>query len=164
MPAYRAPVDAARALALGVPLALIGGALISQYGFGLYPCEMCHWQRWPHYAAIVLALVAFVPQAPQRQLVALAALAIAVSGAIGVFHAGVEYGWWQGITGCTTTVGASAGSTADLLKEIMAAPLIRCDQPQWTLWGVSLAGFNALFSLAAALAIAALLVKQERVG
>ena len=160
----RAPLEAARVLALGVPLALIAGALVSQYGFGLYPCEMCHWQRWPHYAAIVLALFAFVPRAPQRQLVALAALAIAVSGAIGVFHAGVEYGWWQGITGCTTTVGTAGGSTEDLLRQIMAAPLIRCDQPQWTLWGVSLAGFNALFSLAAALAIGVLLVRQERLS
>ena len=162
MPAHRAPVDAARALALAVPVALMAGALGSQYLGGLYPCEMCHWQRWPHYLAIVLAAVAFVPQAPQRQLVALAALAIAASGAIGVFHAGVEYGWWQGITGCTSTVGATSGSTQDLLKEIMAAPLVRCDQPQWTLWGVSLAGFNALFSLAAALAITVLLVRQER--
>lgn len=164
MPAYRAPVDAARALALAVPLALMAGALGSQYLGGLFPCEMCHWQRWPHYAAIVLAGAALIPQAPQRQLVALAALAIAVSGAIGVFHAGVEYGWWAGITGCTTTIGSTTGSTEDLLKQIMAAPLIRCDQPQWTLWGVSLAGFNALFSLAAALAIAVLLVRQEKLG
>ncbi|MFX8215243.1 disulfide bond formation protein B, partial [Acinetobacter baumannii] len=72
----------------------------------LVPCEMCHWQRWPHYTAIALAALAFVvPQrGAQQLLVALAALAIITSGAIGVFHAGVEYHWWQGITPCATTL------------------------------------------------------------
>ena len=155
-------LDAARALALAVPLALMAGALGSQYLGGLYPCEMCHWQRWPHYAAIVLAALAFVRGTPTRLLVALAGIAIATSGAIGVFHAGVEYGWWRGVTACTSTVGGTGGSTADLLKEIMAAPLIRCDQPQWTFAHVSLAGLNALCSLAAALVIFVLLARREQ--
>src|SRR3546814_10019487 len=66
---------------------------------------MCHWQRWPHYAAIALALLAFaVPgRVNQRWLVGLAAVAIALSGAIGVYHAGVEYHWWAGATACTAT-------------------------------------------------------------
>lgn len=156
-----ARLAAARWIALATPLALIAGALGSQYLGGLYPCEMCHWQRWPHYAAILLAALAFLPALPARPLVALAALAIAVSGAVGVFHAGVEYGWWQGVTGCSTTLATPAGgSTADLLKAVMAAPLIRCDQPQWTFAGISLAGFNALFSFAAALAIGVLLTRR----
>lgn len=154
--------DAARWLALLVPLALLAGALGSQYLGGLFPCEMCHWQRWPHYAAVVLAALAFVPAAPQRLLVGLAALAIAVSGAVGVLHAGVEYQWWEGVTTCTSTVAGHGGSTEDILARIMAAPITRCDVPQWTLWGVSMAGFNALFSLAGALAIAVLLLKPER--
>ena len=87
----------ARALALLIPAALLAGAWGSQLIGRLYPCEMCHWQRWPHYAALVLALLAFVPILPTRALVALAAIAIAVSGAIGVAHAGVEYHWWHGL-------------------------------------------------------------------
>jgi disulfide bond formation protein DsbB len=150
---------AARFLALLVPAALMAGALGSQYLGGLYPCEMCHWQRWPHYAAIVLAVLAFSMRGPGavRALVTLAGLAILASGAIGVFHAGVEYHWWQGITACTTTAAAGGGSADDILARIMAAPIVRCDAPQWTLFGISLAGFNALFSLAGALAIFTLL-------
>ena len=139
----------ARALALAVPLALLGGALLSEYVGKLYPCEMCWWQRYPHGIAILLALAAFLSplSAPRtRPLVLLAALAIAVSGAIGVFHAGVEYGLWEGLTTCT-----AGGATT--LEDIMAVPLIRCDQVQWTLGGISLAGFNALFSLGGALLI-----------
>ncbi len=134
-------------LALLVPAALLGGALGSQYLGGLHPCEMCYWQRWPHFAALLLALAALaLRRAPAaRWLTAAAALAIVVSGAIGLFHAGVEYHWWEGLTRCAAT--GAGGSHADILAEIMATPLIRCDQAQWTLWGVSLAGWNALFSL-----------------
>lgn len=143
----------ARLLALVVPSALMLGALGSQYIGGLYPCEMCYWQRWPHDAAIVLALFAFGTRVSKAAhiLVALAALAIMVSGAIGVFHAGVEYGWWPGITTCATT---AAGAS---LEDIMNAPVVRCDVPQWTLFGISLAGYNALISFAAGFAILGLL-------
>ena len=136
-------------LAFAVSGALLGGALISQYGFGLYPCEMCHWQRWPHMAAMVLAALAIAlrRESAGRTLVVLAALAIAISGAIGIYHAGVEYGWWEGLTTCSTVEGPVS------FRDLMNAPLVRCDQALWTLFGVSLAGFNALFSLAGALAV-----------
>ena len=139
----------ARLIALAVPGALLGGALLSQYVGRLYPCELCWWQRYPHAVAILLALGAMLSPltAPRtRALTLLAALAIAVSGAIGVFHAGVEYGWWEGLTTCTTTGAIS-------LEDIMAVPLVRCDQVQWSLAGISLAGFNALLSLGGALLI-----------
>jgi disulfide bond formation protein DsbB len=136
----------ARLLALLVPAGLLGGALFSQYVGGLYPCEMCYWQRWPHGAAILLALGAFLSPARARPLVLLAALAIAVSGAIGVFHAGVEMGWWEGITVCTAT-GAKS------LQDILNVPLVRCDQVQWSFLGISMAGWNAILSLGGAVAI-----------
>ena len=148
----------ARALALLVPAALLAGAWGSQLIGGLYPCEMCHWQRWPHYAALVIAMLAFVPALPTRLLVTLAALAIAVSGAIGVAHAGVEYHWWQGFTACTKTVGAGPITIDDLMK----APVVRCDQAQWTLFGISLAGFNAIISLGGALVIFVMLARGDR--
>ena len=152
----RDPAGAARAarlLALLLPLALLGGALLSQYVGGLYPCEMCYWQRWPHAAAIMLAAAAFTAPAAtplSRMLTGLAAVAIAVSGAIGVYHAGVEYGWWEGITVCTTNGAAT-------LEDIMKVPLVRCDQVQWSLLGISLAGYNAILSLGGAAVIALLL-------
>lgn len=152
----------ARWIALLLPAALLAGAWGSQLFGGLVPCEMCHWQRWPHYAALGIALLAFVaPPSARRPLVWLAALAIAVSGAIGVYHAGTEYHWWAGMTACTSEI-QSGGSTDDMLKAIMAAPIVRCDQPQWTLFGISLAGFNAIFSLGGALIIAVLMMRGPR--
>ncbi len=150
-------------IAFGLPAALLAGAWGSQLFGGLYPCEMCHWQRWPHYAALVPAFLAFfVPQRSIRgSLVILAALLIAVSGAIGVAHAGVEYGWWQGFTACTSTVSFTGGSAADRLNAILKAPVIRCDVAQWTLGGISLAGFNAIFSLGGAATILVLMRKAR---
>lgn len=145
-------------LALLIPLALIGGALTSQYGFGLFPCEMCLWQRWPHYTAIVLAALSFVVRPARVPLIWLATLAIAISGVIGAFHAGVEYGWWEGLTQCATHFGGEGSA----LDRIMNAPLIRCDVAPWDLFGVSLAGWNAIFSLGGALVIATLMLKGRK--
>lgn len=148
----------ARWIALVVPAFLLGGALVSQYVFGLYPCEMCWWQRYPHFAAIALALLGFALK-PARRPLALAALAVLVSGLIGAFHAGVEYGWWKGITGCASAVDLSGG---DPLAAIMNAEIVRCDVAPWTFLGVSLAGWNFLFSSAGALIVFALLAKSRR--
>ncbi len=144
----------ARLIALLVPLGLLGGALGSQYIGGLYPCEMCHWQRWPHAAAVVLAVGAFALPKQARLLTALAAAAIAVSGLIGVFHAGVELGWWEGLTRCT------AGG-AMTLDDLMNVPLVRCDQVRWSLLGISMAGWNAIISLGSAAVIGGLLARSR---
>lgn len=150
---------AAPLVALAAPLLLYGGALVSQFGFGLHPCEMCYWQRWPHQTAIVLALLALLlnrNDTAMRALTWLAAVGIAISGAIGIFHAGVEYGLWEGLTTCSTS---HSGPIS--LDEIMAAPIIRCDVAQWRLFGISLAGFNAIFSLAAAALVLTLLRRRS---
>ena len=156
------PIGVARLIALLLPTALLLGALGSQYLGGLHPCEMCYWQRWPHGAAIVLAALAFTAPAPSprsRSLTLLAAVAIALSGAIGVYHAGVEVGIFEGITTCTAM--ASGGSTEDMLRQITQAPIIRCDQVQFSFLGISMAGWNAILSLGGA-AVVILLVSKAR--
>jgi disulfide bond formation protein DsbB len=155
-PKGAARLKQARLLALLVPTGLLGGALFSQYAGGLFPCEMCYWQRWPHGAAILLALGAIfspIGSPRTRTLVLLAALAIALSGAIGVYHAGVELGYWEGITQCTA-IGATS------LEDILKVPLVRCDQVQWSLLGFSMAGWNAIISLGGA-ALIALLARRR---
>jgi disulfide bond formation protein DsbB len=147
----------ARLIALLLPLGLLGGALGSQYLGGLHPCEMCYWQRWPHGAATVLAALAFTASAESarsRTLTLLAALAIAISGAIGVYHAGVELGVFEGLTACTAT-------GAVTLQDILSTPLVRCDQVQWSFLGISMAGWNAIISLGGAALIAILATRKR---
>ena len=147
-------------LALLLPAGLLGGALVSEYVFGLFPCEMCIWQRWPHLVAIIFAVAALAirPIRWSWLLVADAALAILVSGLIGGFHAGVEYGWWEGITACATAIEPGA----DMLDSIMNAPLTRCDVAPWSLFGISLAGYNFLLSVGGAITIFWLLLKNKK--
>ncbi len=135
---------AANALALLGPSALLGGALAFQYLGGLAPCEMCFWQRWPHLAAIGLGLVALLLRKHplRRTFVVLAGLAVLVAAAIGLFHAGVERGWWQGPTACT----AAPAVGGDIFAGMLTAPVVRCDAIPWELFGLSLAGWNALLS------------------
>ena len=151
----------ARALALIVPLAMLGGAYAFQFIGGLPPCEMCWWQRYAHMAAIPLALIAYAMRGDTRVsalFTGLAGIAIGIGGGIGLFHAGVEYGWWQGLTACSTS--PASGSSADILNQIMATPITRCDVAPWSLFGISMAGYNGILSGAAALAILALLLRK----
>lgn len=157
------PAAIARLIALVLPVALLSGALGSQYIGGLHPCEMCYWQRWPHGLAIGLALLAFtapVQSARSRTLVLLAATAIAVSGAIGVYHAGVEARIFEGFTQCTAM--GKGLSTAELLEEISHAPLVRCDEVQFRFLGISMAGWNAILSLGGASLILVLSLRARR--
>ena len=124
---------------------------------------MCYWQRWPHGVAIVLAALAFTAPADSgrsRTLTLLAALAIAVSGAIGVYHAGVEAKIFEGFTQCTAT--GKGLSPDQLLKEIAHAPLVRCDEVQFRFLGISMAGWNAILSLGGAALILILSLKGRR--
>ncbi|MGN6496931.1 MAG: disulfide bond formation protein B [Tsuneonella sp.] len=149
-------VRLAQRLALGVPALLLGGAYLGQYAFGLYPCEMCWWQRYAHFAAVALALVSTVTPG-KRGWIALAGLAILIGGLIGGYHAGVEYGWWEGFTTCTSEVERGG----DPLAAIMNAPMVRCDDVQWSLFGVSLAGWNFLISVPVGLAVLFLSSRRE---
>jgi disulfide bond formation protein DsbB len=151
----------ARALALLVPAALLAGAYGSQYLGGLHPCEMCYWQRWPHFAAAGFALASFaMAGAPDkgRSFVWLAALALMVSGGIGAYHAGVELDIFEGFTQCSTL----SGGSGDILADIMAQPLIRCDEVQWSFLGVSMAGWNAIVSIGFGLLILWLSLRRPR--
>jgi disulfide bond formation protein DsbB len=156
------PLRTAKALALLVPAALLAGAYGSEYWGGLYPCEMCWWQRYAHFAGLAFAVAALLAgRLPDRgrSFVWLAALGILASGAIGVFHAGVELDYWEGFTQCTAT---AAGSGDDYFKSIMEAPLVRCDEVQFSFLGISMAGWNAIISIAAACAILWLSLKRPR--
>jgi len=122
-----------------------------QYIGGLAPCSLCLTQRWPHGATLVLGLIAFVPitgATARRLLLALIALSFAVTAGIGAYHAGVEYGWFAGPTACSGTI--SGNTVEELKRQLMAQPVVRCDEVSWSLFSVSLAGYNFLVSTALA--------------
>lgn len=136
---------------------LLGGALWFQYGMGLAPCEMCHWQRWPHMVTIGSGLLALATLAWPRValiFVLIAITALFTTAVIGIFHVGVEYRWWEGPQACSGNI--PKGLTSEQLKKyLFGAKMVRCDETVWSLWGISMAGWNAILSGALALILAA---------
>ena len=130
---------------------MLAGAYGSEIFGGLYPCEMCWWQRYAHFAGLGLALISLLlRKAPDRgrSFVWLAALAILTSGGIGAYHAGVEAGRVRRIYHLHLDRKRRL-STEELLKQVMAAPIVRCDEIQWSFLGISMAGWNAILSILA---------------
>jgi disulfide bond formation protein DsbB len=129
---------------------LLLGALFFQYALGLPPCPLCHWQRWPHIAVVVLAAGALAagPGALRPSLLGLIGLALLATAAIGIFHAGVEQKWWAGLAVCEGAGDDTAIGIGDLTKNLDRRPAPRCDQIAWSLLGLSMAAWNALVSLA----------------
>lgn len=119
---------------------------------GYAPCQMCYWQRYPHYAAFAIGALALAWPGPRRWLAWAGALALATTSAIGFYHTGVERKWWQGPASCTGGGDVGALSPAELLEQLNASPLVRCDEIPWRLsdmipldiLDLTMANFNAV--------------------
>ncbi|MEM7471100.1 MAG: disulfide bond formation protein B [Pseudomonadota bacterium] len=139
------PVHLAYLAAAG-SAALLAGAFLFQFA-GYAPCKMCLWQRYPHAVAAALGLALMALN--HRIILWLGMLAALSTSAVGMYHVGVEKQWWEGPSSCTS--GSIGGLSVDeLLDKILAAPVVRCDEIAWELIGISMAGWNAIISLALA--------------
>jgi disulfide bond formation protein DsbB len=165
----RMRAEPAAAAALGIfviSLATLCGAWFFEYVIKLPPCPLCLEERIPYHVVIPLALltaIAALVRAPAKLLmIGFVAIVIAVlcNAVMGTYHAGVEWHWWAGPTGCTGPLtDLSAGGS--LLNQLQSVHIVRCDEAAWRFLGISLAGYNALISLAlAALAGVGLLARK----
>ena len=147
----RTLVERAPLLLLLASAAVLGTALASQYIGGLQPCVLCIYQRLPYAAVIGIATAAlFLPTGPRAVALVLAGLAMLTGAGIAVFHVGVEQHWWQGTAGCGAI--GTADSLEALRAQVLAAPTVRCDEVPWSLFGISMAGYNVPVSLALGIA------------
>lgn len=135
-------------IAAGGSAALLLGAFGFQHLGGLAPCKLCLWQRWPHAVAAVIGVLSLM--LPGRALPLAGGLAVLCSGALGLYHMGVEQGWWLGPATCSSAQPGNL-SADELFEQIMAAPVVRCDEIPWQMLGLSMAGWNMVLSVALAL-------------
>jgi disulfide bond formation protein DsbB len=156
------PSQAGRALIIAAASIAILAAVWIFQGLGFEPCELCLTQRYAFYAAAPLAaLIAFVASREAHGLAragfALLTALFAASAALAAYHVGVEYHWWAGPTACT---GGLTGSVDvnDLMKALDSVKVVRCDEVQLRIAGLSLAGWNVVAS--AALAVYAALAAR----
>lgn len=132
------------AVAAAGSAALLLGAFAFEHLGGLAPCKLCIWQRYPHAVALALGLIAYF--FPLSALILLGALAAFATAGVGLYHVGVEQSWWQGPTSCSVAPLGDIDSE-ELFDQIMAAPLVRCDDIAWQFAGLSMAGWNMIVSL-----------------
>ena len=133
------------AVAAGGSAALLLAAFAFEHLGGMAPCELCLWQRWPHAGAVVAGAVALA--IPAAFLLLAGALGAMASAGIGVYHTGVERGWWAGPEACAAGGDITGMSAEALLDAILAAPVVRCDEVAWEMFGLSMASWNAVASL-----------------
>ena len=129
-------------------VAIVGAALLAQYWGGLRPCELCLYERWPYYVVALVALIAAVVggRGTSRAVLALAGLLFAAGAVLAFYHAGVEFHWFAGPGACTGAA-LDTSSAAALRAQLLATPPVRCDEVQWSLFGISLAGWNFVASV-----------------
>jgi disulfide bond formation protein DsbB len=145
-------VAAASVVIAGVAALTILGAWFFELVLGLEPCPLCLQQRIPYHVAIPLAgliAVAAVVRAPRKLLVAgltIILLTMLFSATLAVYHAGIEWRWWEGPTDCSGPIG-ELGEASSLLERMQESRVVRCDEAPWRFLGLSLAGYNAIISL-----------------
>lgn len=139
-------------------LGLLIGALLFQYVGDMAPCKLCYWQRYPHVGAIIIAGIILITGIGVFAVLGL--LSALITAGIGGFHAGVERGWWEGPQSCTST-SIDNLSTEELLAQIMSAPMVRCDEIPWQMFGLSMAGWNMVVSICLAI-LWTMAIKQRR--
>ncbi len=157
-------LDRAHVLILAASVTALAIVFTMEHVGGLAPCPLCIIERWPYGVAIVLSAMALAPAAagtPKRLLFAGCAIAFVIGAGVGVYHTGVEQGWFEGPTTCTGEP-ARAETVEALRAQLMATPVVRCDVIPWSLFGISLAGYNAL--LAAGLFVFSAMAALRRQG
>ncbi len=167
--AKAAPVDlqAARALfaVFGAALAALAGAWYFELALNLLPCKLCLQQRIPYYIALPVALAglgAMWRGRPDlaRGALALLALVFLVSAGLGIYHSGVEWGFWPGPADCGGRLNAGPASAGNLLETLRATRVVSCTEAAWRFAGLSLAGWNAVISGGLALLSASSVLKR----
>ena len=125
-------------------LSLLLGAYAFEFLGNLKPCKMCLWQRWPHIGAILIGSLIFYTKS--RLLMRMVGMILLIGALIAFYHVGVEFNWWEGPSTCTSG-SINNLSSAELMNKILQAPIIRCDEVQWSFAGLSMAAWNGIFSL-----------------
>ncbi|TWS99858.1 disulfide bond formation protein B [Reyranella sp. CPCC 100927] len=151
-----ATIDPPRSSGLDLPAiaalcgsgAILLGALGFQYLGGYPPCSLCYWQRYGHVAVMALAWLALLPLGRSAKIAfaTLSGVALLATAGIAVYHVGVEWKWWAGPSGCTGAVSGLGMSVEELKRILMGTKMIRCDEIPWSLFGLSMAGWNAVLS------------------
>ncbi len=152
-------------LAFAAGAGALVAALIAEHGFGLRPCILCYWQRYAHIAAAALAMIVLLfPARLPRITLGASALAFLASAGIAGFHVGVEQHWWRGTASCHSPAFDPNANIEELEQLLLATDFVPCDEIAWSLFGISMAGYNLLYSLGAGCVLLYFTIKLGQQG
>ena len=123
---------------------LLASAISFEFFYDLVPCKLCVWQRWPHVIIIAITLVG-LSILNKTWILLLISLSAIVTGIIGLYHTGIEQGWWSGPLGCSSQFGSET-DISNLTTLLLETPVVKCDEIVWSLFNISMAGWNSLVS------------------
>lgn len=136
----------------GLSAAALGLAFMAQYGYGLAPCILCLYQRWPFAVIIAMSVLSslLIKKCPKAAtwVLGFISLTFFTNTVFAFYHTGVERKWWPSfLEACT--IPKMEGNIADVLAKIQTAPIVRCDEIPWTdpVLGLSMANYNVVFCL-----------------
>ncbi len=123
---------------------LLASAITFEFFYDLAPCKLCIWQRWPHVIIIAIMLLG-LSILNKTWILLLISLSAIVTGIIGFYHTGIEQGWWLGPSGCSSQFGSET-DISNLTTLLLETPVVKCDEIVWSLFNISMAGWNSLVS------------------
>lgn len=148
---------------------LLAGAHIFE-ALGYEPCLLCLRQREIHWVALAVAAAgaAVLWRWPDRRFMSAVNAALGAifltSAVVAGYHAGVEYGFWPGPAACSVSGGGALTGVEIITALEGPVRMPSCSEAPWALLGISMAGYNALFSALLTLGSAIAAIGAERIG
>ena len=127
-----------------ISFSILASAISFEFFFDLAPCKLCIWQRWPH-VIIIAIMILGLSILNKTWILLLISLSAIVTGIIGFYHTGIEQGWWSGPLGCSNQF-ESETDISNLTTLLLETPVVKCDEIVWSLFNISMAGWNSLVS------------------
>ena len=127
-----------------ISFTLLASAISFEFFYDLAPCKLCMWQRWPHVIIIAIMLLG-LSILNKTWMLLLISLSAIVTGIIGFYHTGIEQGWWSGTLGCSNQFGSET-DISNLTTLLLETPVVKCDEIVWSVFNISMAGWNSLVS------------------
>ena len=154
-------------------IVVVGSALGFEHLGGYAPCALCLEQRNPYYWGIPLLAIGVLssiggfrwPGYVIRGLLLIGFFCMLATAALGVYHSGVEWGYFDAPLSCGAGLSATSSDAGNLLDSLATAKPPSCADAAGRFLGLSFAGWNVLAAAALALiALRSALGKGSRAG
>ena len=120
---------------------------ILQYEYGILPCKICIWQRWPHIFNIFIALIIISSSSIPNYIMVLGIINMFLAFILALYHYGLEQNLWDNVFSCSGEIKFNGLSTEEILKNLNNTPIKTCEIEAWNFLNLSLTGWNMILTI-----------------